>query len=138
MRMYQQIALPIFIRDHVAGVTLNRDTCFTDEEMTVSRLLAPHIALAHVHAQHFTALKELQAQTFPSPDALTALGLTSRQAEVMLWLAQGKRDAEIAEIIGCQVRTVNQHVQHILHKLKVETRTAAVAEAVRRCRALQG
>ncbi len=46
----------------------------------------------------------------------------------MLWLSEGKRDREIATILGLSPRTVEKHVCHILEKLQVETRTAAVNE----------
>ncbi|HEV2806325.1 MAG TPA: LuxR C-terminal-related transcriptional regulator [Chthoniobacterales bacterium] len=62
------------------------------------------------------------------------LGLTPRQAEILGWVAQGKRDAEIAKIIGSTTRTVSNHVYRILQRLGVETRTAAVAEAEFRLR----
>ena len=62
------------------------------------------------------------------------LGLTDREAEILAWVAEGKRDAEIATILGASPRTVSNHVYRILRKLGVETRTAAVAEAeYRRC-----
>jgi DNA-binding CsgD family transcriptional regulator len=50
--------------------------------------------------------------------------LTKRELEVIEWIAAGKRNAEIGEILGCSSRTVQKHVQHILEKLHVETRTA--------------
>ncbi len=43
----------------------------------------------------------------------------------MHWVAEGKRDREIAIILGLSPRTVEKHVCHILEKLQVETRTAA-------------
>lgn len=56
---------------------------------------------------------------------LAALGLTPREREVMQWLSEGKRDREIAIILGLSSRTVEKHVCHIFEKLNVETRTAA-------------
>jgi DNA-binding CsgD family transcriptional regulator len=50
--------------------------------------------------------------------------LTKREIEVVEWIAAGKRDREIGKILGCSSRTVQKHVQHILEKLDVETRTA--------------
>lgn len=51
--------------------------------------------------------------------------LTRREAEILDWIAQGKRNAEIAIILGISHRTVGKHVEHVLAKLEVETRTAA-------------
>jgi DNA-binding CsgD family transcriptional regulator len=60
-----------------------------------------------------------------------SVALTSRESEVLAWVGEGKRDAEIALVLGVSVRTVNKHVQSILAKLHVETRTAAARYAVR-------
>ena len=58
------------------------------------------------------------------------LGLTSREAEVLHWIAQGKTNGEIATILGTQTGTVKKHVEHIFEKLGVETRTAAATVAL--------
>jgi len=57
-------------------------------------------------------------------------GLTARECEVVGWIAQGKRDAEIATIFGCAPKTVGKHVEHLLAKLGAETRLAAARTAV--------
>lgn len=56
--------------------------------------------------------------------------LTEREREVLHWLVQGKRDAEIALILCLSPKTVSKHVEHILQKLDVESRTAAARLAV--------
>lgn len=50
--------------------------------------------------------------------------MTKRELEVVEWIAAGKRNGEIGQILGCSSRTVQKHVQHILEKLNVETRVA--------------
>lgn len=50
--------------------------------------------------------------------------LTKRELEVVEWIAAGKRNREIGKILGCSSRTVQKHVEHILEKLHLETRTA--------------
>lgn len=49
--------------------------------------------------------------------------MTRRELEVVEWIVAGKRNHEIGKILGCSPRTVQKHVQHILEKLNVETRT---------------
>ncbi len=66
----------------------------------------------------------------PGPLALTQLGLTPREAEVLFWIAQGKSNPDIATILGAAVRTVHKHVEHIFQKLGVETRHAATLAAL--------
>lgn len=66
------------------------------------------------------------APDFSSPAPLEALGLTAREAEVLLWAAQGKSNAEIAVILGAAENTVKKkHLQHIFEKLGVDSRNAA-------------
>jgi DNA-binding response OmpR family regulator/DNA-binding CsgD family transcriptional regulator len=66
----------------------------------------------------------------PGPAALTRLGLTPREAEVLYWIAQGKSNPDIATILGANVRTVHKHVEHIFQKLGLETRNAAALAAL--------
>ena len=67
---------------------------------------------------------------FSSAEPLMKLGLTPRVAEVLLWIAQGKTNAEIATILGNSESTVKKQVLEIFEKLGVETRTAASLRAM--------
>ena len=58
-------------------------------------------------------------------------GLTAREVEVLALLAQGRRNAEIADTLVLSRRTVDHHVSAILRKLGARTRGEAVAEAAR-------
>ena len=58
--------------------------------------------------------------------------VTKRESEVLYWLANGKSNKEIAEILGIGVRTVNKHLEQIFPKLGVENRTAAAGIAIRK------
>ena len=58
-------------------------------------------------------------------------GLTTREVEVLALLAEGLRNAEIAERLFLSERTVDRHVSAVLRKLSVRTRAQAGAEAVR-------
>jgi DNA-binding NarL/FixJ family response regulator len=59
-------------------------------------------------------------------------GLTPRELEVLRFVAQGLRNAEIAGELVLSERTVDHHVAAILRKLQARTRAEAGAEAVRR------
>ena len=52
----------------------------------------------------------------------------ARSATKSAALDLGLTDGEIAIILGLSPRTVEKHASHILHKLKVETRTAAACQ----------
>jgi DNA-binding NarL/FixJ family response regulator len=67
---------------------------------------------------------------FSSCEPLVKLGLTPRAAEALLWLAQGKTNADIATILGITESTVKKHVQEMFEKLGVETRGAATMRAL--------
>ena len=58
--------------------------------------------------------------------------LTPRELDVLRLLAQGKRQAEIARMLVISPKTVGTHIEHILTKLGVHSRTEAVALAYRR------
>ena len=58
-------------------------------------------------------------------------GLTARELEVLELVAQGLRNAQIAERLFLSEKTVDHHVSAILRKLGVGTRAEASAEAVR-------
>jgi DNA-binding NarL/FixJ family response regulator len=67
---------------------------------------------------------------FSSPEPLRILGLTPRATETLLWLAQGKTNADIATILGITESTVKKYVQEIFEKLGIETRGAATVRAL--------
>lgn len=59
------------------------------------------------------------------------LSLTTREAEVLIWIARGKSNRDISDILGISPRTVNKHLEQIFTKLGVENRASAAALAVR-------
>lgn len=59
------------------------------------------------------------------------LGLTQREAEVLTWIAGGKPNRDIGEILGISPRTVNKHLEQIFTKLGVENRASAAAHATK-------
>jgi len=67
-----------------------------------------------------------QAQLHQLTSTGCAAALTPREREMLQWLATGKTDADIAQLIGISRRTVQKHLEHVYVKLGVETRTAAV------------
>lgn len=59
------------------------------------------------------------------------LQVTPREAEVLLWLARGKTNRDIAEILGLSPRTVKKHLERAYAKLGVENRASAVGLTLR-------
>jgi DNA-binding response OmpR family regulator/DNA-binding CsgD family transcriptional regulator len=56
--------------------------------------------------------------------------LTAREAEVLYWVAQGKTNRDVGEILGTSPKTVTKHLEHVFEKLGVETRTAAASRVL--------
>jgi DNA-binding CsgD family transcriptional regulator len=65
---------------------------------------------------------------------LESLGLTAREAQVLMWLVEGKTNRAIGTILRISPRTVQKHLERVYVKLGVETRTAAAAQALRAMR----
>ena len=57
--------------------------------------------------------------------------LTAREAEVLLWIARGKSNRDIGDILALSPRTVNKHLEGIYTKLGVENRASAAVLASR-------
>lgn len=88
--------------------------------------------LARLQTHVRNARVALAAQQGPEiPSRLLDAALTPRETEVLSWLAKGKTNRDIADILGMSHRTVNKHLEHIFEKLGVETRAAAAALASR-------
>jgi DNA-binding CsgD family transcriptional regulator len=105
-----------------------RGPCFTERDRGVMETLQPHFDQARANLERETHLRATRSAS------LKAHGLTPRETEVALWLAQGKANHEIAAILETPVRTLEKHIERILAKLGVENRSAAavtVAEIIR-------
>ncbi len=59
-------------------------------------------------------------------------GLTARELDILIELAKGSTDREIAAKFVVAEGTVKTHIRHILKKLGVRNRTGAVAYVLRR------
>ncbi len=72
--------------------------------------------------------KKSGASWSPSPNAPS---LTPRQQEILIEMARGKQNKDIAESLGMLEGTVKVHVKGILQKLGVNNRTHAVVKGLR-------
>lgn len=96
--------------------------------------LATHVRNAKAAREALRALQRDSAVSMESAQEqcrLSEAALTPRETEVLSWLAKGKTNRDIADILGMSHRTVNKHLEHIFEKLGVETRAAAAALASR-------
>lgn len=115
-----------------AGMNLGADDYLTKPASAEEVLAAVETRLI----RHRT-LRAGGTPDFRSATPLEALGLTPREAEVLLWVAQGKSNADVGTILNMAEKTVKIHLGHIFQKLGVETRTAAAAMAIEKLPRLQ-
>ena len=80
------------------------------------------------HGGPFLLLSERKLHI--SPADIASLGLSPRETEVLAWLAHGKSNAEIADILGLSPATIKHCLERVYGKLDVGTRAAATAVAV--------
>jgi DNA-binding CsgD family transcriptional regulator len=86
------------------------------------------IQLLRSHGGPFLLLSERKLRI--SPADIASLGLSPRETEVLAWLAHGKSNAEIADILGLSPATIKHCLERVYGKLDVGTRAAATAVAV--------
>jgi DNA-binding NarL/FixJ family response regulator len=94
-------------------------------------------------APHETLLRAIEkvaaGDTFVDPALMPSLTtardgtdvLTQREREILQLLADGMSNADVAGQLFISQETVKSHVRHILTKLEADTRTQAVAIALR-------
>jgi DNA-binding CsgD family transcriptional regulator len=93
------------------------DGDFTEGDRDLFELLRPFLD---------TLRERFDAQ---AAHATNGSGLTDREAEILAWVARGKTNREIAGLLVVSPHTVRKHLEHAFKKLRVHTRTAAVARA---------
>ncbi|WAC46936.1 autoinducer binding domain-containing protein [Asticcacaulis sp. SL142] len=76
--------------------------------------------------QFYAAYKRLYARS----ETQTFAVLTPKEEEILLWVASGKTDEDIASILTISRNTVDTHMRHIFRKLDVTNRVQAVVKAV--------
>jgi ATP/maltotriose-dependent transcriptional regulator MalT len=91
------------------------------------RLLVRFVA-DNLEDHHLLILEE-QYNTL-STQSLKSLGLTNREAEILLSIAQGKTNKQIAEDLCVSPLTVKTHLQRFYRKLGVENRAEALSRAL--------
>ncbi|MGD2155969.1 MAG: response regulator transcription factor [Anaerolineales bacterium] len=91
----------------------------------------------HAAARGETLLKpeiieRLLAQTQEPAKPESGLDLTDRELQVLVAVARGERNKEIAFHLGITERTVKAHLTNIYNKFGVDSRAAAIAVAAQR------
>ena len=117
--MTDGFALPIYTRDGFAvGLTMGTQ----HYELNKQDEACLHLASIYFHAK----LEKLRAESTPRPRSR----LTPRERECLTWVAAGKTDWEISQILNIAEQTAHEYVQNALTKLNATTRAQAVAVAI--------
>ncbi|MFD6993423.1 AAA family ATPase [Streptomyces sp. NPDC059943] len=114
----------------------------SDREQVTALLIQAHTTAKRLGARHLVEETELLAgrarislSTTPRPapapgpeaDAVSSLGLTPREQDVLRRVAEGLSNRQIAEELYISPKTASVHVSNILAKLGVSGRTEAAA-----------
>lgn len=121
------------VTQHIAGWLANRgNDALRDAPLTIQQADRATLQLTFLGAmgpdEH---LFRLTAASDKPADALLRqhFALTIRESEVLLWIAKGKSNRDIGDILGLSARTVNKHLEQIYVKLGVENRASAAVKA---------
>lgn len=138
--IYQEVYVPMGIDNHCAlhVPTRKHETLF----FFMERKGGPDYCerdLALLEMAQVQLANAYQLARFHAPDSsgemslriYTQAGLTPREAEVLLWMANGKSNIEIGDLLGLKLSTVKGYVAAIFDKLGVDNRFAAIMCAMR-------
>jgi DNA-binding response OmpR family regulator/DNA-binding CsgD family transcriptional regulator len=90
-----------------------------------------HVSLHPASAEDEWLLVLTESNNGAAIEALSLqFRLTAREAEVLYWVAHGKTNRDIGDILGTRPKTITKHLEHVFEKLGVETRTAAAARVL--------
>lgn len=85
-----------------------------------------------INSGEFLLLLEKHSKEWNLDSLKSSLGLTAREAEILMWISRGKTNKEVGLILNNSPRTINKHLEHVFEKLGVATRAAAVSVAMQR------
>jgi DNA-binding CsgD family transcriptional regulator len=134
--LYREVYRPLGVEYQIAftlpssaerllGVALSRTRRdFTARERDLLNLARPYLIEAYRNALSYTSLARGAGRQLAAAD-LRALGLSAREADVLVLVAMGRSDADAAAELGIAMRTAQKHLEHCYRTLGVSNRSAA-------------
>jgi DNA-binding CsgD family transcriptional regulator len=144
LELYREFYLPLGIRHQIAftlpsppqltvAIALSRGGGdYSERDRELLNLLRPHLIQAYRNAQERTLATSAAARSDSRlrPETLRGLGLTEREAEVLVLLAAGADTEAIGARMSISRRTVYKHTERVHAKLGTHDRAQAVATAL--------
>ncbi len=91
----------------------------------------PHLDLLNAFCTQFhIAFKRLQSPAPPEPMPTDVTSLSAKEREILTWVAAGKTDDDIGEILSISRNTVDSHMRNIFRKLNAPNRVTAVVRGI--------
>lgn len=98
--------------------------CSVDEWLSLTRLRASALQLAAVHMHDAVMQSDVLSRVLRMPQ------LSSRELEILQWIAAGKSQTEIGDILTISHRTVEVHLRSAREKLNALTTAQTIGRAV--------
>lgn len=114
------LVLPVYGPNSRNGCVVLR---FADTYCRFSRTSINTVSFAAYHAH-------LQFCRLRAQNKEADVRLTSREQEVLTWVARGKSNSVIADIVGISQHTVNGYLRRIYLKTRTSDRTSAALRAI--------
>lgn len=115
----------LLIPDHSGGLFRSIGLVGTETDIHSHDRMALHLAgLELLHRMELLGVRP------PTQDQ--DLHLSDRERECLQWVADGKTDWEIGQILSISDKTVNAYIERVKHKLGVQTRAQALVVGIRR------
>jgi DNA-binding CsgD family transcriptional regulator len=132
IRIDHAMAVPIHVdRTHLVSFVFNRaKRDFADRDRACLEAIRPHLGTLYRLSREMDGARAAWGVPSGAQNPPGGEPLTARERDVLQWLANGKTDRDIAQILTISPRTVHKHLQRIYEKLGVENRTAAVMRAL--------
>ncbi len=118
--MASGLAVPIYGRDGlsvIASIGTQHYEIGREDEVCL------HMAAIYMH-------KALERHRTQDPSPARGPKLTPRERECLTWVAAGKTDWEISQILDIAEQTAREYVRNAMAKLTSTTRAQAVAAAI--------
>lgn len=100
---------------------------FSSRDRQMMEIAQSHLA----NARNLVWAQAEMAECGSEPEHLVPYGLSSREAEVLAWLAEGKSNEEIAILLGLRLYTIKDYLKSVFQKIGAHNRLEAALWAIR-------